>query len=347
MMWNAVALSDRFSIHCHLYPVVENPYGMSPALYASASIVVGFILLTWSADRFVGGAAATAKNWGISPMLIGLTVVSIGTSAPEILVSLMSAVQGHTDIAVGNAIGSNIVNIALVLGLTALIAPLPVKPALAKREIPWLVLVTLVAGACLMNSYLGLIESLVLLGGMVITLYLIIKWQKSHPDEPLAEVEDIEAMPAGRAYLELVGGLALLLVSAQLLVSGAREIATLMGISELIIGLTVVAIGTSLPELAASVASAMRGHHDIALGNVVGSNIFNLLAVLAMPGLVSPGPLNEQVFARDYPVMLALTVLLAVMAMVGKKPKKLGRFAGIVLLASYVGYACWLYLQSA
>lgn len=347
MMWNPVALPDRFSIHCHLYPVVENPFGMSPALYASASIVVGFVLLTWSADRFVGGAAATAKNWGISPMLIGLTVVSIGTSAPEILVSLMSAIQGHTDIAVGNAIGSNIVNIALVLGLTALIAPLPVKPALAKREIPWLVLVTLVAGACLLNSYLGLTESLVLLGGMVVTLYLIVKWQKSHPDEPLAEVEDIEAMPTSRAYLELFGGLVLLLISAQMLVGGAKEIAALMGISELIIGLTVVAIGTSLPELAASVASAMRGHHDIALGNVVGSNIFNLLAVLAMPGLVSPGPLNEQVFARDYPVMLALTVLLAVMAMVGNKPKKLGRFAGIMLLASYVGYASWLYVQSA
>lgn len=320
---------------------------MTPALSASAAIVVGFILLTWSADRFVGGAAATARNWGVSPMLIGLTIVSIGTSAPEILVSLMSAIQGHTDIAVGNAIGSNIVNIGMVLGLTALIAPLPVKPALAKREIPWLVLVTLVAGACLMNSYLGLTESVVLLCGMVLTLYLMIKWQKNHPDEPLTDVDDIETMTSARAYLELAGGLVLLLISAQILVWGAKEIALLMGISELIIGLTVVAIGTSLPELAASVASAMRGHHDIALGNVVGSNIFNLLAVLAMPGLVAPGPLDEQVFARDYPVMLALTVLLAVMAMVGKKPKKLGRFAGIIFLASYAGYATWLYLQAA
>lgn len=279
-------------------------------------------------------------------MLIGLTVVSIGTSAPEILVSLMSAIQGHTEIAVGNAIGSNIVNIGMVLGLTALIAPLSVKPALAKREIPWLVVVTLVAGACLMNNYLGVIESVVLLVGMVLTLYLMIRWQKSHPDEPLSEVEEIEAMPASRAYLELVGGLALLLVSAQILVWGAKEIATLMGISELIIGLTVVAIGTSLPELAASVASAIRGHDDIALGNVVGSNIFNLLAVLAMPGLVAPGPVNESVLTRDYPVMLGLTVLLAIMTMVGKKPKKLGRFAGIIFLASYTGYATWLYLQS-
>ncbi len=279
-------------------------------------------------------------------MLIGLTVVSIGTSAPEILVSLMSAIQGHTEIAVGNAIGSNIVNIGMVLGLTALIAPLSVKPALARREIPWLVVVTLVAGACLMNNYLGMAESVVLLVGLVLTLYLMVRWQKSHPDEPLSEVEEIEAMPASRAYLELVGGLALLLVSAQILVWGAKEIATLMGISELIIGLTVVAIGTSLPELAASVASAIRGHDDISLGNVVGSNIFNLLAVLAMPGLVAPGPLNESVLARDYPVMFGLTVLLAIMTMVGKKPKKLGRFAGIIFLAGYIGYATWLYLQS-
>lgn len=320
---------------------------MSPALYAIVAVIIGFILLTWSADRFVGGAAATARNWGISPMLIGLTVVSIGTSAPEILVSLMSAIQGHTDIAVGNAIGSNIVNMGLVLGLTALIAPLPVKSALARREIPWLLVVTLVAGACLMNNYLGLMESLVLLSGLFITLYLMITWQKSHPEEPLTDVDEIEEMSSSKAYVELIGGLALLLVSAQILVWGAKEIATLLGISELIIGLTVVAIGTSLPELAASVASAMRGHHDIALGNVVGSNIFNLLAVLSMPGLVAPGPLNESVFARDYPVMLAFTVLLAAMAMVGKKPKTLGRFSGVVLLAGYVCYAVWLYLQTA
>ena len=179
---------------------------MSPALYAIVAIIIGFILLTWSADRFVGGAAATARNWGISPMLIGLTVVSIGTSAPEILVSLMSAIQGHTDIAVGNAIGSNIVNIGLVLGLTALIAPLPVKSALARREIPWLLVVTLVAGACLMNNYLGLMESLVLLSGLFITLYLMITWQKSHPDEPLADVDEIEEMSSSKAYVELIGG---------------------------------------------------------------------------------------------------------------------------------------------
>lgn len=320
---------------------------MSPAIYPIVAIIIGFILLTWSADRFVGGAAATAKNWGISPMLIGLTVVSIGTSAPEILVSLMSAIQGHTDIAVGNAIGSNIANMGLVLGITALIAPLPVKTALAKREIPWLLFVTLVAGACLMNNYLGLIESLVLLSGFFITLYLMVVWQKAHPEEPLTEVEEIKKLPSGKAYRELIGGLVLLLISAQILVWGAKEIATLMGISELIVGLTVVAIGTSLPELAASVTSAIKGHHDIALGNVVGSNIFNLLAVLSMPGLVSPGPLNESVFSRDYQVMLAFTVLVAAMAMFGKKPRTLGHFAGIILLIGYACYGTWLYIQTA
>ncbi|MGB1272427.1 MAG: sodium:calcium antiporter, partial [Endozoicomonas sp.] len=163
---------------------------MIAAIFA---IIAGFIILAWSADRFVGGASATARNWGISPMLIGLTVVSIGTSAPEILVSLMSSLQGHTDISVGNAIGSNIANMGLVLGATALIAPpLPVTSTLAKREIPWLVLVTLVAGACLFNLFLGFLESVVLLGGLLVTLYLMVRWQKSHPEEPLTPVEDIQ-----------------------------------------------------------------------------------------------------------------------------------------------------------
>lgn len=319
---------------------------MSSAIYAVAAIIIGFILLTWSADRFVGGAAATARNRGISPMLIGLTVVSLGTSAPEILISLISAIEGHMDIAVGNAIGSNIANMGLVLGVTALIAPLPVKTALTKRELPWLLFVTVITGACLANSYLGFTESLVLFSGLFVTLYLMLIWQKAHPEEPLAEVKEIEDIPPGRAYLELVGGLTLLLISAQILVWGAKEITTLLGISELVVGLTVVAIGTSLPELATSVASAIRGHHDIALGNVVGSNIFNLLAVLSIPGLVTPGPLNESVFSRDYTVMLAFTILVAAIAILGKKSKPIGRFAGITLLAGYVSYSTWLYFQT-
>ncbi|MGB0360860.1 MAG: calcium/sodium antiporter [Endozoicomonas sp.] len=319
---------------------------MNPVIPAILAIIVGFILLTWSADRFVGGVATSAKNWGISPMLIGLTVVSIGTSAPEILVSLMSALQGHIDIAVGNAIGSNIANIGLVLGLTALIAPLPVKTALARREISWLVFVTMIAGGCLWNSYLGLMESLILLSGLCVTLYLMAYWQKSHPEEPLVEAEKIKEMTSSRAYIELISGLVLLLVSAKILVWGAEEIAVLLGVSELVIGLTIVAIGTSLPELATSVASAIRGHHDIAIGNIVGSNIFNLLAVLSMPGLVAPGVLNESVIVRDYPVMLAFTFLLAALTLTGKKPKILGRSTGIILITGYFSYAVCLYLQT-
>ena len=314
---------------------------MIAALFA---ILAGFIVLTWSADRFVEGSAATAKNWGISPMLIGLTVVSIGTSAPEILVSLMSSLQGHTEIAVGNALGSNIANMGLVLGATALIAPLPVKAALAKREIPWLILVTLIAGGCLVNYYLGLFDSLVLLATLIATLYLMIRWQKHHPDELLVE-EDIPEASSGKAWFELLSGLALLLVSAQVLVWGATQIASLMGISELVVGLTVVAIGTSLPELAASITSAIKGHHDIALGNVVGSNIFNLLAVLSMPGLVAPGELNESIIIRDYPVTLGFTLLIAAMAMFGKKTKSIGRFSGIALLLGYCAYGILLYIQ--
>lgn len=312
---------------------------------ASFAILVGFIALTWSADRFVEGAAATAKNWGISPLLIGLTVVSIGTSAPEILVSLMSALQDHVDIAIGNAIGSNIANMGLVLGTTALIAPLPVKAALAKQEIPWLVLVTLLAGACLINGYLGLFDSIGLLTFLALTLYLMVRWQKNHPDEPLTEEVEIHEMTAPQAWFKLASGLLVLLISAQILVWGATTIAEALGISELVIGLTIVAIGTSLPELAASIASALKGHHDIALGNVVGSNIFNLLAVLAMPGLVAPGELTQSALLRDYPVMLGLTLLVAALAIFGKKPKFIGRLSGLLLLSCYALYGFWLYTQ--
>ncbi len=302
--------------------------------------------MTWSADKFVAGSAATARNWNISPMLIGLTVVSIGTSAPEILVSVIAASQNHGDIAVGNAIGSNIANLGLVLGITAIIAPLPVKQAIAKRELPWLAAITLIAGGCLINGYLGVIDSLILLCGLVATLYLMIRWQKHHPDEPLAETDALPELTSKAAYIQLLGGLAILLVSSQILVWGASRIAELLGVSELVIGLTIVAIGTSLPELAASIMSALRQHHDIALGNVVGSNIFNLLAVLPMPGLISPGPLNESVIMRDYPVMLGLTLLVLVVAIAGGKSRQVGRFTGTILLLSYCFYGGWLYIQN-
>ncbi|MGI9275013.1 MAG: calcium/sodium antiporter [Endozoicomonas sp.] len=323
-------------------------------LTAIAAILAGFILLTWSADRFVAGAAATASNFNISPMLIGLTVVSVGTSAPEILVSLMAASQDHVGLAVGNAIGSNIANIGLVLGITALIAPLPVKAALAQKEIPLLVIITVATGICLGNGYLGLLDSLVLLTGLIITLYLMVRWQKQHPNEPLFHEEsaedEIQQLSPGKSWLYLGSGLLLLLGSSQLLVWGATDVARMLGVSELMIGLTIVAIGTSLPELAASITSALKGHSDIALGNVVGSNIFNLLAVLSMPGLVAPGELDDQqVIWRDYPVMLGLTLLIALICWLGSRKgqhRNLGRRAGSLLLGCYCLYGLMLFLQN-
>ncbi|WP_257282335.1 MULTISPECIES: calcium/sodium antiporter [unclassified Endozoicomonas] len=314
-------------------------------LIALAAILVGFIILTWSADCFVAGAAATASNLNVSRMLIGLTVVSIGTSAPEILVSLTAALQGFPGLAVGNAMGSNIANIGLVLGVTALIAPLPVKKALTKREIPLLLVITIVAGLCVANGYLGRIDGLILLAGLVITLYLLIHWQKQHPDESVVEDEEIPELSPAKAWFMLGSGLLLLLCSSQLLVWGATEIARTLGISDLVIGLTIVAIGTSLPELAASITSAIKGHHDIALGNVIGSNTFNLLAVLSMPGLVAPGALDKAVILRDYPVMLGMTILLTLICLIGRKPRHLGRVAGVFLLSIYALYNVWLFIQ--
>lgn len=315
-------------------------------LVAILTIIAGFIILTWSADQFVNGAAATARNFNISPMLIGLTVVSIGTSAPEILVSITAATQDHASLAIGNAIGSNIANIGLVLGTTALIAPLPVKKSLALREIPMLVGVSILAGICIGNGLLTQLDSLALLATLFITLYLIFRWQKRHPDEPLLEGEEDEVpeLSSGKAWFYLISGLLFLLGSSQLLVWGATELARLFGVSELIIGLTIVAIGTSLPELAASIASAIKGHHDIALGNVVGSNIFNLLAVLPMPGLLASGTVNPQVIWQDFPVMMGLTLFLAINCLIGKQPKALGRMVGTVLLGCYAVYTIWLFM---
>ena len=316
-------------------------------LVAILAIIAGFIILTWSADQFVNGAAATARNFKISPMLIGLTVVSIGTSAPEILVSIMAATQDHASLAIGNAIGSNIANIGLVLGATALIAPLPVKGSLAKREIPMLVGISILAGICIFNGLLTQLDSLALLATLFLTLYLMFRWQKQHPDEPLIEGEEDEVpeLSTKKAWFYLISGLLFLLGSSQLLVWGATELARLFGISELVIGLTIVAIGTSLPELAASVVSALKGHHDIALGNVVGSNIFNLLAVLPMPGLLASGTVNPQVIWQDFPVMMGLTLFLAINCLIGKQPKSLGRAIGILLLGFYITYTIWLFLQ--
>lgn len=315
-------------------------------LYPIIALLVGFIILVWSADRFVIGAASTAKNFGMSPMLIGLTVVSFGTSAPEILVSVMASTTGAGSLAVGNALGSNIANIGLVLGITALVAPLPVRSKVLKQEIPLLLAITFLAGGVLYDLYLGRIDSIILILSLIACLFLFTRFQRNASNDDIAdEEEELPELPTLWAIFWLITGLILLAGSSRLLVWGATEIATTLGVSELIIGLTIVAIGTSLPELAASVASALKGHTDIALGNIVGSNIFNIAAVMAVPGLLAPIELESIVLLRDYGMTLGLTLLLALLALF-QKPPNISRVEGGLLLAAYAGYLALLYNMS-
>lgn len=311
------------------------------------SIIAGLVILVWSADRFVMGAAATAKNLGMSPMLIGLTIVAFGTSAPEMLVSLTAALEGAGNLAIGNAVGSNIANIALVLGITALIAPLPVKSAVLRKEIPLLLGITLIAGYVLHDLSLDLTDGIILFSSLIICLVIFAKYQHSDsPDDHIAdEAEEIPDMSTAKAVFWLIAGLSLLIASSKMLVWGATEVALLLGVSDLVIGLTIVAIGTSLPELAASITSALKNHHDIALGNVVGSNIFNLAAVMALPGFVETLSIEAVAFNRDYLVMLGLTLLLIVFCIL-QKPARISRAEGGVLTLGYAGYMALLYTTS-
>lgn len=320
-------------------------------LVSSLTILFSITVLVWSADKFVSGAASLARNFGMSPMLIGLTIVSLGTSAPEILVSLTAALVGASGIAIGNAIGSNIANIGLVLGITALVAPLPIRSALTRKELPILALVTLGAGLLLLDLSLSRLDGWLLVSGLCITLYLFASYHPEDSDKELLieEEEEIPQLETGMAIFWFLAGLLLLVASSRALVWGATDIAQLLGVSDLLIGLTIIAIGTSLPELAASIASVLKGHHDIALGNVIGSNIFNLLAVMSLPAAIAPYSFSEQVLWRDYSLMSLFTVILIAVCYFGfisNKPVKLGRTIGALFSAGYAGYLVLLYIQA-
>jgi len=308
-------------------------------------------LLTLSADRFVIGAAAVAWNLRVPPLIIGLTIVGIGTSAPEILVSAIAAWQGNTGIAVGNAIGSNIINIALVLGLTALIHPLDVHSSIPRRELPVLLGIMLVAWLLISDGTLGRLDGLLLVTGVApILIWMTRLGIRSRESRDALDEEFREEIRTGMrmplALFWLVFGFLALLVSSRILIWGAASIALQLGVSELVIGIVVVALGTSLPELAASLASAIKNEHDIAIGNVIGSNIFNLLAVLGLPGLISPGVLDPSVRYRDFPVMFLITLILFVMAYGLRGPGRITRAGGALLLAAYIGYQTLLYFSA-
>ncbi|MEM1435050.1 MAG: calcium/sodium antiporter [Pseudomonadota bacterium] len=318
------------------------------------ALVVGFITLVWSADRFLSGAAATANNFGVSKMLIGLTIVSLGTSAPEILVSLTAAIDGKPLLAVGNAIGSNITNIGLVLGITAILAPLPFSQAVLRSELPWLLGATLLALVLLFDLRLSALDGLLLLTALGLIMYRLVHSQLNPRDDFATdpsiqaledELDDLPDLPTGKALVWLLVGLLVLVASAELLVWSATTIAHELNVDDMVIGLTIVAIGTSLPELAATVGSALKGDPDIAIGNVVGSNILNILAVLSVPGLVAATDITTLALWRDAGMMLAVTLMLALFAYAINSQPVITRFEGVVLVCAWVGYTLLLIEQ--
>ena len=311
------------------------------------AIVVGLALLVWSADRFVEGAASTADHFDMPPLLIGMVIVGFGTSAPEMVVSALAAFQGNPGIALGNAYGSNITNIALILGITALISPITVHSQVLHKELPILTAVTVLAGWQIWDGEISRVDALVLLGVFSGLMgWTIWEGLEQKSDALGSEMEQElkgHAMPLPRALLWLIVGLVLLIVSSRILVWGAVELARHLGVSDLIIGLTIVAAGTSLPELASSVIAARRGEHDIALGNVVGSNLFNTLAVVGIAGAIHPMKTGSEVFHRDMPVMAALTLSLFFIGY-GFRGScgRINRFEGAILLCCYTGYTAYL-----
>lgn len=305
-------------------------------------IAVGLAGLVWSSDKFVEGAAAIANHAGMSPLLIGMTIVSLGTSAPEIVVSIMASLSGSGELAVGNALGSNITNIGLVLGITLIIRSITIDASTTKRELPQMVVVTLLAGALMIDGVLSVIDGALLILGLVIFLTLLAR----RGEAPEGGMDNDSTLTPLKAWGVFTIGLALLVISSRLLVVGAVNIAMALGVSELIIGLTIVAIGTSLPELAAAVMSALKGHSDIAIGAIVGSNVFNLLVVLAGPGLFGPLTLNASVMTRDWPVTMLTTGTLMMLAWLAyqnangdkKGNGELGRASGVLLVTMYTAY---------
>jgi cation:H+ antiporter len=314
------------------------------------SVLGGLALLLWSADRFVEGAASTAKHLGVSSLVIGMVIVGFGTSAPEMVVSILGSMEGSPGIALGNAYGSNITNIALILGLTALLRPITVHSGVLRKELPILSLVSLLAVYQLWDGVVSRLDAIVLLVVFAFLLVWTMLQGKKTPGDPLGQEIESElkehGMPLRTAIIWSIVGLLLLIVSSRFLVYGAVEIAKHFGISDLLIGLTVVAAGTSLPELAASIIAARKGEHEIALGNILGSNLFNTLAVVGLAGVVKPLAAEPAILSRDISVMVALTLSLFVFGYGFRSTGRINRIEGFLLLGAYVGYTVYLALTA-
>jgi cation:H+ antiporter len=331
------------SLSITLYFLSELNVYMTLAIIA---VVLGLVLLVWSADRFVEGSASTARHFGMPPLLIGMVIVGFGTSAPEMVVSALAASQGNPGIALGNAYGSNITNIALILGVTALISPIAVHSQVLRKELPILTAVTALAAWQLWDGHISRLDAVILLcvfaGLMAWTIWQGLRKQSDALGSEMQQELDQSVMPIRRAVYWLILGLVLLIVSSRILVWGAVEIAHVFGVSDLIIGLTIVAVGTSLPELASSVIAARKGEHDIALGNILGSNLFNTLAVVGIAGMIHPLSVGPEVFNRDMLVMIALTVSLFMIGYGFRSAGRINRVEGAALMTAYVAYTTYL-----
>ena len=311
-------------------------------------LIGGFLLLVWAADRLVAGASATARNLGVSPLIIGLVIVGFGTSAPELVVSAVATARGNAGLAVGNAIGSNIANMGLILGFTAVIYPLRLESSTLKREYPLLLLIMLVTLFMAIDLKLTRLEGFLLLGGLFAMVAWLVKFGMERPDtDPFAQELEAEIptdIPTRVAVFWLLISLIALPASSHFLVEGAVGIARQLGVTDTVIGLTIVAFGTSLPELATAVTSAFRKEDDIAIGNIIGSNMFNLLGVLGIAASIAPVDIQPMVLGRDFPVMFLLTGLMFLLASDFRGPGRIGRTAGALLLLIFVGYQAMVWL---
>jgi cation:H+ antiporter len=319
-------------------------------LTAIIQLVAGFLLLVWGADRLVAGASAFARNLGVSPLVIGLTIIGFGTSAPELVVAAVATLKGNSGLAVGNAIGSNIANMGLVLGVTAMIYPLRLESTALKREYPMLLLIMLVCFLMALDGLYSHIEGWILITSLFLVVIWIIRIGLHRPlSDPLAEEFDAEipkGVPTRTAVFWLTVGLIVLPVSSVFLVDGAVTIARYLGVTDTVIGLTVVALGTSLPELATAITAALHREDDLAIGNIIGSNIFNLLGVLGIAAMIEPVELFPIILARDFPAMFLITGALFLMASDFRGPGRIGRRSGGVLLAMFVGYIILVWMSS-
>ena len=311
-------------------------------LISVVSLLIGFTLLVWSADAFTDNGAKIARIFNISPLIIGLLIFGFGTSAPEMLVSGLAAYDGHPELSIGNAFGSNIFNIGLVLAVAAIIHPVIVEKNVLKKEWLFLFLSTLVIGFLLMDGFLSFVDGSILLILLLLFLYYVFNESKKDNNLENEVSEDINKdQSKGKTWLLLIISLVILVSSARLVVWGGTNLALAFGVSDLIIGLTVVALGTSLPELAVAISSALKKQHLMIIGNIIGSNLFNSLGVLAIPGLILPFQIPSEVMSRDYIYMLIFTLLILIFSL----KLRINRFGGLILLtilASYLYQLVWI-----